>query len=130
VVALDSDAELDELPPLDAVADTVGGETMTKLLSKLKPGGSIGSVVGEPAGASQHGLSVRLVLTHPDAAQLAALSLLVADGKLVMPILMRMPLAHAAEAQSLAERHAAGKVLLTGRPEARAAIVREAAGTP
>jgi hypothetical protein len=36
------------------------------------------------------------------------------------PIIMRMPLARAGEAQSLAEHDAGGKVLLTGRPQARA----------
>jgi hypothetical protein len=49
-VALDDDAELDRLPRLDSIADTVGGETIQKLLSKVKAGGTIGSVLGEPPG--------------------------------------------------------------------------------
>jgi len=122
VVALDSDADIDALPLLDAVADTVGGPTMTKLLAKIRPGGSVGSIVGEPAGAKELGLIVRLLLTHPDAARLATLAQLVADGALVVPIIMRMPLARAAEAQSLAEHHAGGKVLLTGKPQARTTL--------
>ena len=122
VVALDSDADIAALPLFDSVADTVGGAAMSKLLTKIKPGGTIGSIVGEPAGAMELGLAVRLLLTHPDAARLATLAQLVADGTLVVPIIMRMPLARAAEAQSLAEHHAGGKVLLTGRPEARAML--------
>jgi NADPH:quinone reductase-like Zn-dependent oxidoreductase len=118
VVALDSDADIEALPPLDGVADTVGGATMTKLLAKIKPGGTVGSVVGETAGAKERGLMAHAMLTHADAARLTTLAQLVADGELVLPIIMRMPLARAAEAQSLAEHHAGGKVLLTGRPRA------------
>lgn len=39
VVALDDDGDLDRLPKLDAIADTVGGPTTQKLLGKVKPGG-------------------------------------------------------------------------------------------
>jgi len=53
VVALDDDAELKGLPQLDAIADTVGAETVQKLIGKVKPGGTIGSVRGEPPGAKE-----------------------------------------------------------------------------
>jgi NADPH:quinone reductase-like Zn-dependent oxidoreductase len=114
VVALDDAAALAQLPPLDGIADTVGGDTTQKLLEKLKPGGTIGSVVGEPAGAKQRGFVVRAFLAHWDAKRLAELAQAVADGKLVIPIAKRFPLAHAAEAQKLAEKGAGGKVLLIG----------------
>ncbi len=39
VVATDDDAAIANLPPLDAVADTVGGKTAEKLIAKVKPGG-------------------------------------------------------------------------------------------
>ena len=38
VVALDDDADVARLPTLDAIADTVGGETTQRLLGKLKAG--------------------------------------------------------------------------------------------
>jgi NADPH:quinone reductase-like Zn-dependent oxidoreductase len=113
VVALDDDRQLETLPPLDALADTVGGATTQKLLGKLKPGGRIGSVVGEPAGAKELGLVVRAFLTHPDAARLGALAAEVAAGRLVIPIVKRFPLAQAAQAHALAEKGGIGKVLLT-----------------
>lgn len=129
VVALDNDEEISALPPLDSVADTIGGPTTTKLLDKIKPGGTIGSIVGEPAGAKERGISVRALVTHADAARLATLAQCVADRALVLPIIMRMPLARAGEAQSLAEHHAGGKVLLTGKPQAFATLpVTEANG--
>jgi NADPH:quinone reductase-like Zn-dependent oxidoreductase len=130
VVALDSDSEIEALPPLDGVADTVGGATTTKLLARLKPGGTVASVVGEPAGAKEHGLDVRLLLhTRPDASRLATLAQVVAEGTLVLPIIMRMSLPRAGEAQSLAEHHAGGKVLLTGRPKTWSALERSVMST-
>jgi NADPH:quinone reductase-like Zn-dependent oxidoreductase len=123
IVALDSDESLDALPMLDSVADTVGGYVITRLLGKIKPGGVVGSIVGEPGGAKERPVVVRLLLAHPDAARLAAFAQAVAKGELVLPIVMRVPLARAREAQSFAEQHAGGKVLLTGRPPIRANLV-------
>ncbi|HEX7668320.1 MAG TPA: NADP-dependent oxidoreductase [Polyangiaceae bacterium] len=114
VVALDDDAEIDKLPPLDGIADTIGGATIAKLLGKVKPGGTIGSVVGDPLGAKGRGLIVRGMLTHPDPERLAVLARAVGDGKLVIPIVRKLPLSQAREAQALAEHHSGGKVILTG----------------
>lgn len=114
VVALDDDADLAKLPALDGIADTVGGETILRLLSKVKSGGVVASVVGEPAGAQAHGVVARGMFTHPDARRLAELAGAVASGTLVIPIAKKLPLAKAREAQTLAEHHAGGKVVLTG----------------
>jgi NADPH:quinone reductase-like Zn-dependent oxidoreductase len=113
VIALDDPASLDRLPPLDAIADTVGGDAIKMVLGKVKPGGRIGSVVGEPAGAKERGLSVRPMLTHADPRRLAALAQAVADGTLIIPIAKRFPISEARQAHKLAEKGAAGKVLLT-----------------
>jgi len=114
VVALDDDAEIAKLPTLDGIADTVGGETMQKLLAKLAPGGKIGSVVGPPAGAKERGFVVRALVTHDDSKRLGELAQAVADGKLSIPIAKRFPLAEARAAHELAEKGADGKVLLLG----------------
>jgi NADPH:quinone reductase-like Zn-dependent oxidoreductase len=114
VIVLDDDVDLTALPALDGIADTVGGPTTQKLLGKVKAGGKIGSAVGEPEGAKDRGLVVRPILTHDDTEQLAALARAVADGKLVIPIARRFPLAEAAAAHELAEKGADGKVLLLG----------------
>jgi len=114
VVALDDEADVARLPALDAIADTVGGETTQRLLGKLKAGGTIGSVVGEPKGARERGLTVRAIMAHADARRLAQLAGAVAEGKLVIPIARRFPLAEAGQGQKLAESGASGKVLLTG----------------
>jgi NADPH:quinone reductase-like Zn-dependent oxidoreductase len=113
VVALDDAADVERLPPLDAIADTVGGDTIKKVLEKVKAGGRIGSVVGEPAGAKERGLSVRPMMTHPDAKRLAQLAQAVADGKFNIPIVKRFPASEAPQAHKIAEKGAGGKVLLT-----------------
>jgi NADPH:quinone reductase-like Zn-dependent oxidoreductase len=112
VVALDDDSAIARLPQLDSIADTVGGQTIQKLLGKLKSGGVIGSVVGEPPGAKERGLVVRAYGVHPDGRRLAGLARAVAEGKLVIPIARKFPLAEIREAQTLGERGAGGKVVL------------------
>jgi NADPH:quinone reductase-like Zn-dependent oxidoreductase len=113
VVALDDDADLAKLPTLDALADTVSGPAIQKLYAKLKPGGTIGSVLGEPAGAKERGFQVHAIMAHPDPAMLGRYAGAVAEGKLAIPIAVRLPLARAGEAQKLAETtHPPGKVLL------------------
>ena len=112
VVAIDDEGEIANLPALDGIADTVGGETTQKLLGKLKPGGKIGSVLGEPAGAQARGFVVKAFLTRSDPKRLRELAQAVADGQLAIPIARRFPLAEAAAAHALAEQHPDGKVLL------------------
>jgi NADPH:quinone reductase-like Zn-dependent oxidoreductase len=112
VVALDDDAELERLPQVDAIADTVGGETIRKLLGKVKAGGTIGSVLGEPPGAKERGLAVRAHQVHPDSRRLAALAQTVAAGEFAIPIAKRLPLSQIREAHALAEKGAGGKIVL------------------
>ncbi|HEY2512049.1 MAG TPA: NADP-dependent oxidoreductase [Polyangiaceae bacterium] len=115
VVALDDEASWNGVPRFDAIADTVGGETVKKLYDRLKPGGVIGSVLGEPAGARERGFTVRAFTAHPSPATLSKYATAVAKGELVVPIAKRFPLARADEAQAFAEKgKPAGKVVLVG----------------
>jgi NADPH:quinone reductase-like Zn-dependent oxidoreductase len=114
VIALDEDAELSKMPLLDGIADTVGGEAVAKLFDKMKRGGTLGSVVGEPAGAKERGLVVRGVLAHPDAKRLAQLADAVAKGRLDIPVAKKLPLGEARMAQTLAQKSIGGKVVLLG----------------
>jgi len=114
VVALDDETDIDKLSQVDSIADTVGGETIQRLIVKVRPGGVIGSVVGEPARAKERGLIVRGLWAHTDSTRLAELARAVADGTLVIPIANRFPLSQAREAQELAEKGAGGKVILMG----------------
>ena len=101
------------LPEVDAIADTVGGETIARLLPKIRKGGTLASVVGEPAAAKGRDLRVRAFVSHPDGKRLGDLAEAAARGELRIPIGNRLPISEVREAHRLAERGADGKILLT-----------------
>jgi NADPH:quinone reductase-like Zn-dependent oxidoreductase len=112
-IALDDDGDVARIPQLDAIANAMTpGPTLQRLLDKVKPGGTIGSVTGEPPGAKEMGLVVRAHVVHPDPRRLAELARAAAEGSLVIPIAMRVPFAQIREAHSMAERGTEGKVVL------------------
>ncbi len=113
VVATDDDTAIANLPPLDAVADTVGGRTAEKVIARVKPGGVYASVVGAPQNASDYpSVKVMPVYSTPDAKTLQYMAEAVRDGKLVIPISEKMPLNKAAEAHAAAEKGGIGKIVL------------------
>ena len=112
-VATDDEAAIANLPPLDAVADTVGGRTAEKLIAKIKPGGVYASVVDLPQNAAQFpSVTAVHVSSEFDRKTLEFMAEAVRDGKLVIPISLKLPLSKAAEAQATAEKGVAGKILL------------------
>ncbi|GAC1309153.1 MAG: NADP-dependent oxidoreductase [Steroidobacteraceae bacterium] len=114
VLALDDRDSLRRLADVDAVADTVGGDTAVKLLAKVKAGGSFGYASVLPDGAAANAPTVKItrVFAHADAAKVREFADDVRDGKFVLPIGRRMPLSEAAQAHKLAEKGGAGKILL------------------
>jgi NADPH:quinone reductase-like Zn-dependent oxidoreductase len=113
VVATDDDTAIANLPPLDAVADTVGGRTADKLIAKIKPGGVYASVVEPPQNAAKYtSVKVVHVFSKFDRKTLEFMAEAVRDGKLVIPISQKLPLREAAEAQATAEKGGIGKILL------------------
>jgi NADPH:quinone reductase-like Zn-dependent oxidoreductase len=113
VVATDDDTAIANLPPLDAVADAVGGRTAEKLIAKVKPGGVFATVLEAPQNAAQYpSVKVAHVFSKFDRKTLEFMAEAVRDGKLVIPISKRLPLSKAAEAHALAEKGGIGKILL------------------
>ena len=113
MVATDDDTAIANLPPLDALADTIGGRTAEKLIAKVKPGGVFASVLEAPRNAAKYpSVKVVTVFSKFDRKTLQFMAEAVRDGKLVIPIGRRMPLSEAAEAQAAAEKGGIGKVLL------------------
>jgi NADPH:quinone reductase-like Zn-dependent oxidoreductase len=113
VVAIDDESEIASLPALDAIADTVNGETIARLLPKLKEGGVLGSVLGKPKAAEGRNIQVNAFMAQPDALRLHQLAESVAKGQLTIPIAKTFPLSEAAAAHQIAEKGAVnGKVLL------------------
>jgi NADPH:quinone reductase-like Zn-dependent oxidoreductase len=112
-VATDDDTAIANLPPLDAVADAVGGRTAEKLIAKVKPGGVFASVVEPPGNAAQYpSIKIAHVFSQFDRKTLEFMAEAMRDGKLVIPISLKLPLRDAAQAQAAVEKGGIGKVLL------------------
>jgi NADPH:quinone reductase-like Zn-dependent oxidoreductase len=113
VVALDDENAMNALEPVDVVANTVRGKTAEQLLSQVKQGGVFASATGAPQSAKDYP-SVRVVpfVSKQDAKTLSYMAKAVADGKLSIPIGLRLPLKDAAEGHRAIEKGGIGKVLL------------------
>ncbi|MGI8960335.1 MAG: sugar porter family MFS transporter [Bryobacteraceae bacterium] len=113
VLGIDNSEEIAELPELDAIADTVDHDVIGKLIPKLKPGGVLGSVLGKPKEAEGKDIRVEAFMATPNASLLRQMADAVRDKKLDIPIVRRMRLSEAGEAQTLAEEGSlGGKILL------------------
>jgi NADPH:quinone reductase-like Zn-dependent oxidoreductase len=102
-VATDDDTAIANLPPLDALADAVGGRTAEKLIAKVKPGGEFASVGGVPQDAAKYPfVKAAYVFSKFDRKTLEFVAEAVRDGKLIIPISQTLPLSEAAKAQAAA----------------------------
>jgi NADPH:quinone reductase-like Zn-dependent oxidoreductase len=112
-VGTDDDTAIANLPLVDAVADTVGGRTAEKLVAKVKPGGVFASVIGTPQNAADYpSVKAVFVFSKFDRETLEFMAEAVRDGKLVIPISLKLPLREAAKAQATVEKGGVGKILL------------------
>ncbi len=117
-IAIDDDAEIDKLGPLDCVADTIGGKLADKLIARVKQDGTFGCFFSPQNAARYPTIHISTTFEPVDNATTAATTLLhyaeaVRDGKLTIPIERIMPLADAAEAQGIAEKGGITKIVLT-----------------
>lgn len=113
VVALDDEASMKSLEPLDAVADAISGPSADQLMGKVKKGGVFASVLAGPSNAAAYpDVKIETMQVGPAPATLVRMAEAVIAGKLQIPIGQRFPLAGASEAHLAAERGAAGKLLL------------------
>jgi NADPH:quinone reductase-like Zn-dependent oxidoreductase len=114
VVAIDDSEAIRQLPLLDAVADTVGGETAAKIMARVKDGGHFGyaSVLPEGAAVRNPTIKVTRVFAQPDPSKVREFADDVRDGKFVLPIGRRLALREASEAHVLGERGGIGKIIL------------------
>jgi NADPH:quinone reductase-like Zn-dependent oxidoreductase len=112
VVVIDDDAAIAALPTFDAICDTVGGETIAKLLPHVKMDGVLGSTLGEPPDARDRGVRVTPIRTRPDPRRISELAEAATKGRLVIPVQRTFRLEEAADAFRLARQGGIGKVLL------------------
>lgn len=114
VIAIDNEKEIEKLFDLDAIADTVDGPTIHRLLRAIRSGGVVGSVLGAPEGAGSYPIRVEAMMAVPDASRLYQLADDVARGELTIPIARQMKLSEIQEAHRLAEKGGSGgKIILT-----------------
>jgi NADPH:quinone reductase-like Zn-dependent oxidoreductase len=113
VIATDDDTAIADIPPVEAVADAVGGMTAEKMIARVKPGGVYASVVEAPQNAAEYpSVKVVKVFSKFDRKTLEFMAEAVRDGKLVIPIGLKLPLSEAARAHAMAEKGGVGKILL------------------
>jgi NADPH:quinone reductase-like Zn-dependent oxidoreductase len=113
VIALDDQASLKSLEPVDAIADTISGSIADQLIGKVKNGGVFASALAAPGNASAHpNVTVETMQAKPAPATLVRMAEAVRTGRLVIPLGQRYALSDASKAHSAAEKGAAGKLLL------------------
>jgi NADPH:quinone reductase-like Zn-dependent oxidoreductase len=113
-IDLHNDDAIASLGIVDAIADTVGGDAVTKLFAKVKPGGIVATIVTPPPNTTLHPtLQLNRIMASPDTATYTHYAEAIRDGKLKLPIDRLLPLADAAAAQTAAERGGIRKIILT-----------------
>jgi NADPH:quinone reductase-like Zn-dependent oxidoreductase len=116
VVALDDAQAVEALELVDAVADTVGGETADALIKKVKSGGIFASALGPPSTAASYPkVQVEPMAVTPDPVLLLEMAEAVQKGAFSIPLGQKFALADAGKAHAAAEKGSAGKILLLAR---------------
>src|SRR5215469_8716624 len=112
VVAIDKDPEIASLPELEAIADTVSGDVIGKLIPKLKHGGVLGSVLGKPKATEGKDIRVEAIVAQPNPQNLSKFAEAARKHEFNIPIARRFKLSQAADPQKLAEQGKAdGKIV-------------------
>ena len=107
----------DAAKDVDAVLDTIGGDTQARSWQTIRDGGILVTTIGvitETPEAKARGVQGKPFGAHPDAAVLAEVARLVDAGQLKTRVGSVQALADARQAQELAKNgHVRGKVVLT-----------------
>jgi NADPH:quinone reductase-like Zn-dependent oxidoreductase len=100
---------------VDLVIDAVGRDTLARSYAVVKKGGIIITLNSrcDPAELTKHVIRGELVLSHPEANELATITKLIEDKKLRPIVTQVLPLTDAAKADEQAEtHHTRGKIVL------------------
>jgi NADPH:quinone reductase-like Zn-dependent oxidoreductase len=102
----------DVVPPVDAVLDTVGGETQQRSFRALKPGGILVSVISPPA--QYTGFRSEFFLVDVTTTRLDTLAGLLDSRKLATEVGTVLPLEEARKAHEMlaGAPHKRGKIVL------------------
>jgi NADPH:quinone reductase len=103
---------------IDAVADLVGGSSLTTMLPALRDGGQVATIATPELDIDtvvDRNLTVHGVLIADDGERTRRLAALLASGELVGHVAHAFPYERATEAHQLLDQgHAGGKIVLTG----------------
>lgn len=103
---------------IDAVFDTIGGETQHRSWQVVKKGGVLVATLGieNPQAAADHGVRGVGMYVHADLAQLARIAALIETKKVTTYLNSVLPVAEAAKAHESSQTgHVRGKIVLTVR---------------
>jgi NADPH:quinone reductase-like Zn-dependent oxidoreductase len=113
-------ADFTGIAPVDLVFDTIGGDTATRSLEVLRPGGQLISIAVRAMPedlaerAAERGARARTLLVEADQAGMLAIAGLAAAGRLRAVVEAEFPLDQAAKGHELGDTgHVTGKVVLT-----------------
>jgi NADPH:quinone reductase-like Zn-dependent oxidoreductase len=100
---------------MDVIFDTVGGETLKRSWSLLKPGGRIVTIAANGEGTKDERIEKAFFVVEPNQEQMTAISSLLDAGELQCFVDAVVPLLKASDAYcgSIKERHGRGKVVLS-----------------
>jgi NADPH:quinone reductase-like Zn-dependent oxidoreductase len=104
----------DVVKDVDAVLDTVGGETLERSWRVLGPGGRLVTVVSTAAGSSDERVKKAFFIVEPNQKQLTRIAELLEKGALRTTVDAVLPLAKAPEAYNeSAPRRGRGKIVVS-----------------
>jgi NADPH:quinone reductase-like Zn-dependent oxidoreductase len=105
----------DVVEGVDAVFDTIGGQTLERSWGVLRRGGVLASIAGQPSqeAATTHGVRATLVMAQTKVADLDELARLI-DAQQLRPVVSEIvPLAEVRRAHEISETgHARGKIAI------------------
>ena len=105
----------DAVRDMDAVLDTIGGDTQQRSWKVLKRGGILVSIAGRPSReeAAKYGVRAEFLAAQTSSSQLAEIAQLVDSGQIRPIVETVLPLSEARHAQEISESgHARGKIVL------------------
>jgi NADPH:quinone reductase-like Zn-dependent oxidoreductase len=108
--------ELELVDPVDLVVDTVGGDVVRRASARIRDGGRLVSVAGEPPAPGDPSVTATFFVVEPRADQLGELVRLAAAGQLSVAVDTTFPLAEARAAfERVQQPGKRGKVVLVVR---------------
>jgi NADPH:quinone reductase-like Zn-dependent oxidoreductase len=103
----------DSVGEVDVVFDTVGGDTLARSFSILKPHGRIVTIVSSSAGSADPRVKAAFFIVEAKREQLSGIGALLDEGRIRTVVDSVVPLAQAPDVYAGKQRHGRGKVVVS-----------------